>query len=154
MAIPLQGRTARTQATRTQVGPGGYRDITVTGMPTEVARILGNHAASGNLVAATAPHPVAPRDPRVRMVLRLREATAPTPRLRTRVVLPRKVRLGVAVAASAAGVLAVAAYLIGQLVEFLAAHAAVIIGALAVAVIALTALLKALGGGSRHCPGC
>lgn len=48
----------------------------------------------------------------------------------------------------ATGVLAAAAYLIGRLVESLAAHAAVIPGA-------LTALLKALGdGGSRHCPVC
>jgi hypothetical protein len=49
--------------------------------------------------------------------------------------------------------LAAAAYLIGQLIELIAAHAAQIIGALVL--LAIIAALAARGSGRRrHCPGC
>jgi hypothetical protein len=47
----------------------------------------------------------------------------------------------------------VAAYLIGQLVELIAAHAGLVLGVLALAAL-LAGLTAGRGSGRRHCPGC
>ena len=143
-------------------GPCRIRDHTITGTATQLANLIGNHRTAGTLVASTAPRPVI--GDRFQVVIRLREPTAaPTVRAtsaggytRTRVQRSRRTRVAVTVTAITgvvAGLLAVAAYLLGQLVEFLAAHAALIL-----AVLVLAAILARLGtrraSGRRHCPGC
>ena len=129
------------------------RDITVVGTPTEIGAVLDNHAAAGTLIAVTAPRPVAHRDPRMQVVIRLRDVAPPT--RRPRAVRRRPTRVGIAVTAGILGALSAAAYLIGVVVEVLATYAQLILGGLVIIVIALCLLLRAIGGnGHRHCPGC
>lgn len=140
---------------------GGYinRDHTVTGTPDQLANLVANHRNAGTLVAMTAPRPVT--DDRFQVIIRIREPRPTTPAtpasefIRTRTRRPRRIRpavIATTAAGTVAGLLAAAAYLLGQLVEFIAAHAALIIGALVViALLALAGLLRTSG---RHCPGC
>ncbi|BCJ55082.1 hypothetical protein Asp14428_65570 [Actinoplanes sp. NBRC 14428] len=157
--------TNRTRRPVTDRAAGGYinRDHTVTGTPAQLANIVANHRNAGTLVALTAPRPV-PGD-RFQVVIRLREyqTTPPTVRVtsvgehaRTRIRRSRRTRTAVVVTTitgTAAGLLAVAAYLIGQLVEFIAAHAGLILSVLALAAI-LAALAARSSSRRRHCPGC
>jgi hypothetical protein len=155
--------TTRPRRPVTQHAAGNYinRDHTVTGTPAQLANIVANHRNAGTLVALTAPHSVGDR---FQVIIRLREyqPTRPTARVtsvgqhaRTPLRRPRRTRIAVTVTAitsTAAGLVAVAAYLIGQLVELIAAHAALILGVLALATI--LAALAARGSSRRHCPGC
>jgi hypothetical protein len=159
-----------THATRTgrpvtQRAAGHYinRDHTVTGTPAQLANIVANHRKAGTLVALTAPRPV-PGD-RLQVVIRLREyrTTRPTVRVtsvgeqaRTRVRRSRRTRIAVIVTTitgAVTGLIAAAVYLIGQLVELIAAHAALILGVLALAAI-LAGLTAHRTTRRRHCPGC
>lgn len=138
------------------------RDHTITGTATQLSNLVANHRLAGTLVAMTAPRPVGDR---YQVIIWVREyqPTRPTVTVssvgehtRTRARRPRRARVAViatAVAGAVAGILAVAAYLIGQLVELVAAHAGLILGVLALA--AILAALAAWGSGRRrHCPGC
>ena len=76
---------------------------------------------------------------------------------RTRTRRPRRTRIAVIVTTitgTAVGLLAVAAYLIGQLVELIAAHAAQVIGVLVLAAILAALAARRKSSGRRHCPGC
>ena len=149
----------------TEPAAGHYinRDHTITGTVDQLANIVANHRNAGTLVALTAPRPV-PGD-RFQLIIRLREyrATQPTARVtsvgehaRTRIRRSRRTRMTVIVTTitgTVAGLIAVAAYLIGQLVELMAAHAGRILGVLALAAI-LAALAARRSSRRRHCPGC
>ena len=140
----------------TQIPAARYTDHTVTGTPVQLANLLANHTAAGTLVAATAPRPAAAGT--CRIILRLRDTAPPTSRPRTIRVNRRNRRTGriVALAATAAGVvtgvLAAVAYLLGQLIEFITAHAAAIAGV--ALVLGVIAALAARTSNRRHCPGC
>jgi hypothetical protein len=133
------------------------RDHTVTGTATQLANIVANHRNAGTLVDLTAPRPITGN--RFQIIIRLRECqpTRPTTRVtsvgehaRTRIRRPRRSRIAVitTVTGVGAGILTVTAYLLGQLVEFVVAHAAPLIGALVlIAVLALAGLLRSSG---RH----
>jgi hypothetical protein len=148
----------------------GYRDHTLIGLPEQVANVIRNHHSAGTLVSMTAPRPVSATDPRVRVELRLVDANPapvnrpvrttslgghilglvqPSRKRRTR----RVIAITIATTTAIAGLIAVAVYLVGQLVAFLADHAAIIAGLLAVAA-AITALLSRTSSRKRHCPGC
>jgi uncharacterized membrane protein YbhN (UPF0104 family) len=133
-----------------------FRDHTITGTPGQLARLIANHATAGTLIAATAPRPLA--DGRSRIILRLRDtAPATTPPQPVRVTRrPRRAGRIAALALTAAGVitslLAAVAYLLGQLVEFITAHATTI-AAIGIA-LAVLAALAARTSNRRHCPGC
>jgi hypothetical protein len=150
--------------------PGdGYRRehaTTVVGTPTQLANLLTNHRTAGTLIAAGRPFPLAYKPGRYQIRVRLREPGPARPTVRvtsvdqyakTRPVgSRRRSRVPVvitAVVGVVAGLLAVATYLIGQLVELIAAHAGPVLG-----VVALAALLAATATrrrtGRRHCPGC
>jgi hypothetical protein len=153
----------------TQRAAGHYttRDVTVAGTPNQLANVIDNYRRKGTLVGVTAviAGSLWP-DGRPRVTLRLREfqPIRPTVRVasvgehaRTRIRRPRRgARIAVivtTVTGVAAGLLAVAAYLFGQLVELIAEHAALILGVLALAAI-LAAATARRGSGHRHCPGC
>jgi hypothetical protein len=155
--------TTRTGQPVTDRAAGHYitRDRTLTGTPAQLANVVANHRTAGTLVAMTAPRPVGDR---LQVVLRLREfqPTRPTARVSsvgdyayTRTRHPRRARIAVIATATTgviAGLVTAAAYLIGQLVELIAAHAGLILG-----VLALLAILAGVTAGSsrrRHCPGC
>jgi hypothetical protein len=158
--------TTRTQSRRpvTQRAAGHYinRDHTVTGTSAQLANIVANHRNAGTLVALTAPRPVGDR---LQVVIRVREyqTTPPTTRAisvgehaHTRARRSRRTRVAVivtAVTGTIAGLLAVAAYLIGQLVELIAAHAGLILAVLALAAV-LAGLCTRRSSRGRHCPGC
>lgn len=150
------------RVTSRAAGPD-YRDHTVTGTATQLANLVANHRSAGTLVAMTAPRPVTAD--RFQVVIRLRRPASAGPTVRvtsiddhvgTRTRPPRQ-RTRIAVIAATVtgtitGLLAVAAYLLGQLVELITGHAAPILGVLALA--ALLAGLTARRSGRRHCPGC
>ena len=144
-----------------------YRNLTVVGLPDQVANILRNHSTAGTLVAVTAPRRVSPTDPRIRVGVRLLDTTPasqPVTSLQEHItnrVQParrQRIRRHIAIATTAAAVVVAlvvtVAYLVGQLVAFLVDNAALIAGLLAVAALILAALRGATGSGKRHCPGC
>jgi hypothetical protein len=138
------------------------RDHTVTGTATQLANIVANHRNAGTLVALTAPRPVGDR---LQVVIRIREnvparspvrvtslgahATMRAARSRRR----HRVPVITAVVGAVAGLHAMAAYLVGQLVELIVAHAGLVLGVLALAAL-LAGLTAGRGSGRRHCPGC
>jgi len=158
--------TTRPRQPVTERAAGHYitRDHTVTGTATQLANLVANHRNAGTLVALTAPRPVTGN--RFQLVIRLREhqPARPTVRVtsvgdhaRTRIRRPRRTRIAVivtAVTGTAAGLAAVAAYLLGQLVELIAAHAAAVVIALVLAAIVATAAARRRPSRRRHCPGC
>ena len=139
------------------------RDHTVTGTATQLANLVANHRTAGTLVALTAPRPVTAD--LFQVVIRLREPVPAPPAVRatsvgeyapTRAKCTRRTRAAVtatAITGTTAGLIAVAGYLLGQLVELIAAHAAPILGVLALAAI-LARLCTRSASGRRHCPGC
>jgi hypothetical protein len=150
-----------------------YRDHTVIGAPDQLANLLANHRTAGTLIAATAPRLAA--DGRYRIRVRLRDTAAPaatglpiqvisvdqpvTSRARPRTRLTRRavamaVTVTVTVTGVTAGVLTGVAYLMGELVKFIAAHAGLIVGVLAVIAVIAAFLVHINGSGRRHCPGC
>ncbi|NES26275.1 hypothetical protein GCE86_27640 [Micromonospora terminaliae] len=148
----------------------GYRTMTVVGLPEQVANVLRNHHNAGTLISLSAPRPVSPTDPRIRVNVRLVDTTTPATapgrvaslgtHITTRVHhtqrrrIRRRIAIAATVTAAAAALVAAVAYLIGHLVAFLADHAAIIAGFLAIAALILAALRSAFGSGKRHCPGC
>ena len=153
---PTTGRPASPRAAYTT------RDHLVVGTATQLANLVTNHRDAGTLVALTAPRPVT--GDRIQVVLRLRERATSRPatrvmpvgeHTRTRVHRSRHARLTViatAVTGALAGLTAAAAYLLGQLVDLITAHAGLILAVLTLA--AITAGLLTRGTGRRHCPGC
>jgi hypothetical protein len=136
--------------------PTRYRDHTVIGTPAQIATLIANHTAAGTLVAATAARPLPSHDDRVRVHLRLAPTARSASPRRTVHIGPRGRRLialAVAAAGAAAGATTAAAFLVGQLIEFITAHAALIVGVLAVAALA-AAVIRSLLTTRRHCPGC
>jgi hypothetical protein len=125
------------------------RDYTVTATTAQLANLVARHRSAGTLVAVTSLGPVGDR---WRVILRLREYQP----ARTSNRRSRRIRIAVivtAVTGTVAGLVAVAAYLIGQLVELIAAHAGPVLGVLALAaLLAGTATRRRTG--RRHCPGC
>jgi hypothetical protein len=140
-----------------------HRDITVPGTPTQLANIIANHRRKGTFVGVTDAVPLTAG--RTQITLRLREpqasrpgtrVTAASEHARARVRRPRQTRTTVIVAAvvgTAAGLIAVAAYLFGQLVELIAAHAGMVLGVLALAAV-LAAAAHRRSSNRRHFPGC
>jgi hypothetical protein len=138
------------------------RDHTVTGTATQLANIVANHRTAGTFAGMSAPRPVP--GGLFQVVIRLREyqpadrVTSAGQYARTRIRRPRRrTRIAVivtAVTGTAAGLLAVAAYLLGQLVELVAAHAGLILAVLALAAILATAAARRSSSSRRHCPGC
>jgi VIT1/CCC1 family predicted Fe2+/Mn2+ transporter len=140
------------------------RDHTVTGTPAQLANLIANHRNAGILVALTAPRPVTAD--LFQVVIRLRETTPTRPLARvtsvgayarTRARRSRRTRLAVIVTAitgTTAGLLAVTAYLLGQLVELIVAHAAVVLTALALAAVLAGLTGHRRASRRRHCPGC
>lgn len=131
------------------------RDHTVTGTPDQLANIVANHRNAGTLIAMTAPRPVGDH---FQLIIRLREYRHTAPPLPTTGTHTRTRRTRIAVivttvTGTVAGLISVAAYLIGQLVELIAAHAGLIFGVLVLAAI-LAALAARSSGRRRHCPGC
>ncbi|MFX0593315.1 hypothetical protein [Melissospora conviva] len=139
------------------------RTLTVVGLPEQVANVIRNHRAAGTLIAMTVPRPVSATDPRVRVGIRLAQ---PLPsvqvdsigqyiadRHRTR-NHTRRVALVVALTAAAVAVIAAGAWIVAQVVAFITAHAALIVGAIVLAAIAAGLLITATTSGKRHCPGC
>jgi hypothetical protein len=134
------------------------RDHTVTGTPVQLAKLVANHRNAGTLIAITAPRPVT--GDRFQVVIRLRE---PEPARRTvrvtsvgehaRILGHRRSRTAVIVG-TAAVLIAAAAFLLGQLVELIAAHAALILGVLALAAILTAIAARRRTSERRHCPGC
>jgi hypothetical protein len=154
---PATGRPPTARA----AGPYLIRDHTVTGTAIQLANLVANHHNAGTLVAMTAPRPVGDR---FQILIRVREPR-PTIRVtsvgehaRTRIRLPRRgARIAViatTITGTAAGLIAVAVYLLGQLIELITVHAALILGVLALAAILAAAAARRNSSGSRHCPGC
>lgn len=147
-----------------------YRDTTLIGLPEQVATVLRNHSTAGTLVSMTAPRPVSPTDPRIRVAVRLIDTATPAVRpvrvtsLRTHITnrvqhtqrrrARRRLVIATTVTATIVALVAVVAYLVGRLVTFLVDHAALIAGLLAVAALIVAALRGVTGSGKRHCPGC
>ena len=133
------------------------RTLTVVGLPEQVANVIGNHRAAGTLIAMTVPRPVSATDPRIRVAIRL---ATPLPAIRTRPAttvtrrVPRGLGLAAAITAAALVVIAAGAWLVAQVVAFITAHAAVIVGAIVLAAITVGLLITATTSGKRHCPGC
>jgi len=153
--------------TTTPPGDGYRREYatTVVGTPTQLANVLTNHRTAGTLIAAGQPFAVAYRPGRYQLRIRLRESVPARPMGRVTSVgehatmravrsrRRRRVPVVTAVVGVVAGLLAVAAYLIGQLVELITAHAGPVLGVLALAaLLAATATRRCTG--RRHCPGC
>lgn len=150
-----------THATRHSRPAAGHyisRDHIVTGTATQLANILANHRNAGTLVTQTQPRPVGNR---FQVTIRVREYQ-PTTRVasvgeyaRTRVQgRPRRARIAVIVTAitgTIAGLAAVAAYLVGQLVEFISTYAAQLLGVLALAAILAAAAARRSSSNGRHC---
>jgi hypothetical protein len=134
---------------------------TVTGTAAQLANILNNHRNAGTLIAVGKPRPTT--DGRFEVVIRLREfrPTRPTIRVtsvgehvRTSIRRPSRKRTKIiAVTGTAVGLITVAVYLIGQLVELIATHLAAVLVALALAAILATAARRR-SATRRHCPGC
>src|SRR6266542_1462272 len=120
--------------------PGdGYRRrehaTTVVGTPTQLANGITNHRTAGTLIAAGRPFPLAYDPGRYQIRIRLREPGPARPPVRVtstgehttiraaRSRRRRRVPVITTVVGVVAGLLAVAAYLIGQLVELITAHA-------------------------------
>jgi hypothetical protein len=149
--------------TERAAGPYVIRDHTLVGTATQLANLVVSHRNAGTLVTLTPPRPVT--GDRFQLVIRLveRVPARPTVRVtsvgehaRTRIRRPRRTRIVViatTITGTVAGLVAVAAYLIGQLVELIAAHAALILGVLALAA-TLAGLCARRSSGRRHCPGC
>jgi hypothetical protein len=153
--------------TTSEPGDGYRREYatTVVGTPTQLANVLTNHRTAGTLIAAGRPFPLAYNPGRYQIRVRLREPGPARPTVRvtsvdqyakTRAVgSRRRSRVPVvitAVVGVVAGLLAMAAYLIGQLVALIAAHAGPVLGVLALAALAASATRRRTG--RRHCPGC
>jgi hypothetical protein len=140
------------------------RHHTVTGTATQLANIVANHRTAGTLAGMSKPRPVT--GDRFQVDLRIREyqPTRPAVRVasvgayaRSRFQRPRRTRIAVivtAVTGAIAGTAALAAYLIDQLVEFIAAHAAQLLGVLVLAAIVAVAAARRSTSSGRHCPGC
>jgi uncharacterized membrane protein (UPF0136 family) len=153
--------------TTTPPGDGYRREYatTVVGTPTQLANVITNHRTAGTLIAAGRPSALAYNPGRYQLRIRLREPGPARPMVRvtsvdqyakTRAVGSRRrsrVPVITAVVGVVAGLLAVAAYLIGQLVELITAHAGLVLGVLALAAL-LAATATRRRSGRRHCPGC
>jgi hypothetical protein len=143
-----------------------YRDHFITGTPAQLAAIWNNHRQAGTLITWLKPRLL--DDGSYQMMLRLRTAPPDTRPQATRpaqvsVAAPsayqrprlfgRKAVIVTAIAGTIAGLLAAVAYLLGKLVELITAHAALILGVLALAAIIAAATARR-SSGRRHCPGC
>jgi hypothetical protein len=141
-----------------------YQDHTVVGTPQELATILQTNLANGRLIAATAPRPMPPGDPRMQIQIRLHTTTvAPYPDA-YRVpadpwpapVRPARTRAWVAPTVAILGglaVIATLAVLTVLVIHAILTHLAVLIG-LAVVVVVLALVLGASACPGLHCPGC
>ncbi len=145
--------------------PRPWRDHFITGTPQQLAAIWNNHREAGTLITWLQPRPL--DDGTYELMLRLRTTppvtpprpsppaaapqTRPVPDYRPRIA-GRTAALLTAALAAVTGLIAVAAFLLGQLVHRLTDPAAPILGDLGV-----LAVLTGLGirrSGRRHCPGC
>jgi uncharacterized membrane protein (UPF0136 family) len=153
--------------TTTPPGDGYRREYatTVVGTPTQLANVITNHRTAGTLIAAGRPFALPYHPGHYQIRVRLRESAPARPPVRvtsigehtqTRAVRSRcrhRVPVITAVVGVVAGLLVVAAYLIGQLVELIATHAGLVLGVLALAAL-LAATATRRRTGRRHCPGC
>jgi hypothetical protein len=153
--------------TTTTPGDGYRREYatTVVGTPTQLANVITNHGTAGTLIAAGRPFALAYRPGHYQIRIRLRETVPARPMVRvtsigehasiraSRSRRRRRVPVVTAVVGVVAGLLAVAAYLIGQLVALIASHAGLLLGVLALAAL-LAATATRRRSGRRHCPGC
>ena len=154
----LSRRTASCKVT------GHYipRNRTITGTIAELSAITAAYQRAGTLVAMTTPRPVTAD--RFQMRIRITEYRPIQPATDTSTTASpaRRARPGRRIAVIAttvagviAGTLTVAAYLIGQLVEFLTAHAGLITAALALIGLLAAGLARTgVACVGVHCPGC
>ncbi|BFU43388.1 hypothetical protein [Krasilnikovia sp. MM14-A1004] len=132
------------------------RDHLVVGTVAQLVNLITRHRAAGTLVAITTPRPLSAD--RFQVVMRLREPIRPGRRVtsvgdyaRTRAAQRSRRRTRVAAfTGTIAGLLAVGAFLLGQLAEIATAHAAPILGVLGLAALAAGLTRRP----RRHCRGC
>ena len=155
--------TTRTYQPQT-AGNFFIRKHSITGTPAQLANIVTNHNNAGTLVGISELRPLS--GGRLNMVIRLRETQKARPNVRvtsageyarTRTQQNRRSRRTrttiLAITGTLVGLAAVAAFLIGQLVELIATHAAVSLGVfLALVFTAMAARRRS--SSRRHCPGC
>jgi hypothetical protein len=137
---------------------------TVVGTADQLTTLITNHRTAGTLIAVGRPYPVPYRPGHYQLRIRLRNqlarpTTQITPigkRASTRSPSRRRTRnvaTITAITGGIAGLTAVAAYLIGQLAELIAAHLGLLLGVAAVALL-LAGLVRAGACPGIHCPGC
>ncbi len=154
--------TTRTHQPQT-AGNCFIRNHSVTGTPAQLANIVTNHNNAGTLIGISELRPLA--GGRLLMVIRLRENQKTRPNVRVtsageyartyRTRRNRRTRTTVlAITSTAVGLAAVAAFLIGQLVELIATHAAMSLGIFITLVFTAIAATRRRSGNRRHCPGC
>jgi hypothetical protein len=148
--------------TATVTGTYLTRDHIINGTAEQLAAVLANHRSAGTLIAATGPGYL--QDGSQVIAIRIREyqpghptqqVTSAGQHARTRIQRPHRLAVIVtAITGTAAGLLAAAAYLLGQLVELIAAHAGLVLTVLVLAALALAAAARRRSSKGRHCPGC
>jgi hypothetical protein len=137
---------------------------TVIGTADQLTTLIANHRTAGTLIAVGRPFALPYRPGHYQLRIRLRNqlarpTTQITPmaeRASTRSRRRRRTRIAAtitAVTGGIAGLTAVAAYLLGRLVELIAAHLGLLLGVVAVALL-LAALVRAGACPGIHCPGC
>ncbi len=142
-----------TTTARPRYSPRGYRDRTIIATPAEIAAAIYRHSTDGTFIAAGTPQPIGPADRRYRVTIRVGNAAHAVIFARhDRVIRSRQQTRGRLVqrfATSAGitfgaivGVAAVAAYLVGQLVELYTRHAPAILAARIAVALAGTLLLR------------
>jgi hypothetical protein len=145
------------------------RNVTYIATPADLMQYINGYRNQGALVAMTLPEP-AEHDGYYRTVLRVRVPYDPATERAARTLhtnlrrsqQTRRTRPGkriaviaVTVTGTIAGLAAIGAFLIGQLVEAVTAHAGQILAVLAlVAVIATAITRRSKSDSGRHCPGC
>jgi hypothetical protein len=146
------------------------REFHVYGPADQLRQLVHLHAHAGTLVHATAPAPTTGDRAMVQMRVRNSIVTGGAPRplppgmhfteqpapAQTTTGSNRRTRTAViitAITGTTAGLVA-AAYLLGQLVELITAHAGLILAVLALAATLAVTAVRRRSSGRRHCPGC
>jgi hypothetical protein len=139
----------------------------VVGTADQLANLIANHRTAGTLITAGRPLPVPDRPGHYQLRIRLREhmsarpttriiSAGPSPDARDR-RLHRRTRIAatiMAITGTIATLAATAAYLLGQLVELITEHLAVILGVGVLVVLLLAALGRVGACPGIHCSGC
>jgi hypothetical protein len=143
-----------------KIEPGGILRRRAIGTPEEIKVTLDLLARSGTLVSASAPRQVAPGDPRVIVLVRVRDgvpATSPAPRPAPARRSIKPVVIGGTIFAVVAGLI-VGGYLLARQVVTAASGAGLAALGFLTVVVALVLLVRSAGGKGvcvgLHCSGC